>query len=260
MRKVQKLDKKKSHKDSPMPPLRRGRPPKAKSAEPSRLQATPRKPDSTQSDAIVKIFDLPLPGEGFTLTILGMPRSGKSFFARRIVDEITKQDQIVIIHDPKKPSSYADGSLHRMANPVDVSVDGPSQAIDLDPDQLAHTALSLARDGAPSCLVLDEATRVLSGPQRFLDGGNLKLLFTEGASQGCTTIVLSQCPQWLPRECCDLVTATVFFRLAGRGLTAVEDLYRLSPDQIDTIQKLQPGQLILVTPYFDWDRLVYGPT
>jgi hypothetical protein len=260
MRKMHKLGKKKPHKNSTVSNLRRDSLPTEKSTKPSGLQVEKIKPRNTQADAIASIISLPLPGEGFTLTALGMPRSGKSYFAKRLVDRLIEMDQVVLIHDPKKPTSYTDGFIHRMMSPIDVSPDQANQAVDLDPDALASTALLLARDGAASCLVIDEATRALGAPQRFIDGGHLKLLYSEGASQGCTTILLSQCPQWLPRECCDLVTATVIFRLAGRSLTAVEDLYRLSTEQTETIQRLQNGQCILITPYAAWDHIVYGPT
>jgi hypothetical protein len=258
MPKMLNMDRKNKNKNPPVSSMRRDRIPPTESLQPSRLQTPTGCPRKTLTDAIAKINSLANRGEGYTLTILGIPRIGKTYLAKKIAANAVSDGQIVIVHDPKIPTGYSDRSK-LMADSTDITDENVvNQATQISPDHLAETALTLARNGAKTLIIYDEATRILGANQRFL-GPSLPLLWSEGASQGCSTILLSQCPQWLPRETIDLVTCTVIFRLAGRSLTAVTDLYRLSQDQTDAIRSLSVGECILLTSFEDWDHTVYGP-
>jgi hypothetical protein len=258
MRKVPRVDRKKKNQDPALPLVRRNSLPPTESQKPGCLQSEEKHARKTLADAIARINSLANDGEGYTLTILGIPRIGKTYLAKKIAANAVFSDEIVIVHEPKIPTGYSDRS-RLMADVTDLSDEKiVNQATNLPPDDLALTALALSRGGARTLIIYDEATRILGANQRF-QGPSLPLLWSEGASQGCSTILLSQCPQWLPRETVDLVTCTVIFRLAGRSLTAVCDLYRLTQEQTDAIRSLSVGEFILLTSFEDWDRTVYGP-
>jgi hypothetical protein len=125
-------------------------------------------------------------------------------------------------------------------------------------EDLAETALRLVKDaGEKVTLVIDELTYASSN-QRW-KGENLERCYTEGGSQGLTTLALTQSPQALPRQALDYPHAILIFRCAGRGLDYLSEIYRRHPDLVETIAKLQRGQFVVVSPFDDWDRTVYGP-
>jgi DNA helicase HerA-like ATPase len=84
-------------------------------------------------------------------------------------------------------------------------------------------------------------------------------LFREGSSQGISIAWTTQVPQSLPTEAIDLSETVAIFHLEGRSASYAADAFRLPPEAVSLLSKLDRGEFLLFSAHRGWDGKIYGP-
>jgi hypothetical protein len=236
-------------------------------------------PRGTRAEALDLIFETAeRDGEGFRTGALGMPRVGKTHHLKEVVDEAYSRGivQLVLIHDVKKRDVQYEGLIR--SSPDDLRGRPPSESDpavivfhpggqDLDVvsvDGVAQFGRQLGRTGTPVLVLVDELYAALKGRQTWDTEPGQKQsttawLFREGSSQGISVAWTTQVPQSLPTEAIDLSETVALFHLEGRSASYAADAFRLPPEAVALLSKLDRGEFLLFSAHRGWDGKIYGP-
>lgn len=236
-------------------------------------------PRGSRAEALDLIFEsAERDGEGFRHGALGMPRVGKTYHLKEVVDQALERGvaQLVLIHDVKKREPQYEG-LQRadrgelMARPpqegdppVIVFHPGPQADEVVTVEEVAQLGRQVGRSGTTVLVLPDELYAAMKGRQTWDTEPGQKQsttawLFREGSSQGISVAWTTQVPQSLPTEAIDLSETVALFHLEGRSASYAVDAFRLPPEAAALLSKLERGEFLLFSAHRGWDGKIYGP-
>lgn len=213
-------------------------------------------------------------GEGFRHGALGIPRRGKTYHLKRVIDEARDRNicEWVFIHDNKRPEVQYDGNVRAsVADLASRPLTAEEEMVVVfhadvanghraDVEECAAFALRHGRAGNPTLFEVDELAHGLKSPRTWtVPNASFSEIIREGSSQRVSSAWTTQFPQWLPPECLDFSETIAIFQLNGRSLSYIVDMLRLPPEAEATIKTLKRGEFILYTMHGEWDRTIYGP-
>ena len=230
---------------------------------------------ATYADLIRDCREAAPEGEGMLVTVIAPPRYGKTRVIREFIEDERKRGSLILAHDPKDPPQF-EGVPIPEATPEAVlgtPTNGTNQirrfGVEIRPDDVAALGLDFARGGnyytqaegieipkVRTCLVIDEASHAIHKAQSF-DGENLPRCYTEGSSQGLTTLVGTQYPQRFPTIGYDFSQCLVIGMQARRGLPYLARSLMLPDELVDLLPYLEPGHFAMLRQARDWNRKIY---
>lgn len=236
-------------------------------------------PRGTRAEALDLIFETAQRDkEGVRTGALGMPRVGKTHHLKEVVDQAHERGivQVSLIHDVKRAEAQYEGLVR--SSPADLTARPPgendSATIVFHPgagalevvsvEEVAQFGRKLGRQGTPTLVLVDELYAALKGRQTWdTDPGQKQSttawLFREGSSQGISIAWTTQVPQSLPTEAIDLTETVAIFHLEGRSASYATEAFRLPPEAVVLLSKLERGEFLLFSAHRGWDGKIYGP-
>jgi hypothetical protein len=236
----------------------------------------------TRAEALDLIFASAVElGEGFRHGALGIPRYGKTYHLQEVVDQALERGicDVVFVHDVKKREVQYEGLVR--ADPADLRARPPEET---DPpvvvfhppagaievvtlDSVSQLGWETVAAGTKTVLVADEVYAGLKSRQTWEDPedpsrkgkSNTSRIFREGSSQGFSIGWTTQIPQSMPTEITDLSETIALFHLEGRSASYAADTFRLPPEAVQLLSRLERGEFLLFSVFAGWDGKVYGP-
>jgi hypothetical protein len=236
-------------------------------------------PRGTRAEALDLIFETAeRDGEGFRTGALGMPRVGKTHHLKEVVDQAHERGivSVALIHDVKKREAQYEGLVRSSPedlrarppaegdSPIIVFHPGPGADEVVAVEEVSAFGRQLGRGGTPTLVLVDELYAALKGRQTWDTEQGQKQsttawLFREGSSQGISIAWTTQVPQSLPTEALDLTETVALFHLEGRSASYAAEGFRLPPEAVALLSKLDRGEFLLFSAHRGWDGKIYGP-
>jgi len=236
-------------------------------------------PRGTRAEALDLVFETAeRDGEGIRHGALGMPRVGKTFHLKDVVDQVHERGivSVSLIHDVKRAEPQYEGLVR--SSPADLTARPPGEedapVIVFHPgagelevvsvEEVAQFGRKLGHQGTPTLVLIDELYAALKGRQTWdTEAGQKRSttawLFREGSSQRISVAWTTQVPQSLPTEAIDLSETVALFHLEGRSASYAAEAFRLPPEAVALLSKLDRGEFLLFSAHRGWDGKIYGP-
>jgi hypothetical protein len=211
-------------------------------------------------------------GEGFRHGALGIPRYGKTYHVQEVVSEALTRGivDVALVHDVKKADAQYEGMVR--VDPADLHARPPGEADEavvvfhpaadseriVSLEEVSQLGFTFARAGTKTLVVADELYAGLKSRQTW-DGPTTARIFREGSSQCLSIAWTTQIPQSMPTEVTDLSETVALFHLEGRSASYAAETFRLPPEAVALLSRLERGEFLLFSTYAGWDGVVYGP-